>query len=103
MKEEKRKPNELKSSSKDTTKIQRVPEKDSNESKGISKNKNDNSTMELGERSIFYDVEWNPQGVAPFGLRNIPYNPRTFKVKEPVEAILCDLKDIPVPSSSERK
>ncbi|AQZ09520.1 AIM4 (YBR194W) [Zygosaccharomyces parabailii] len=35
----------------------------------------------LGSRSIFYDPEWNPEGKAPPGFKNVPYNPSTFTRK----------------------
>lgn len=40
------------------------------------------SNEELGSKSIFYDPEWNPKGVAPPGFRNVAYNPTTFTRKQ---------------------
>lgn len=40
------------------------------------------SREELGSKSIFYDPEWNPKGLAPPGFRNISYNPITFTRKQ---------------------
>ncbi|GAV46969.1 hypothetical protein ZYGR_0C00110 [Zygosaccharomyces rouxii] len=37
---------------------------------------------ELGSKSIFYDPEWNPKGLAPPGFKNVAYNPATFTRKQ---------------------
>lgn len=39
------------------------------------------STLQLGSKSIFYDPDWNPKGEAPAGHKNVPYAPHTFKRK----------------------
>ncbi|CDO95152.1 unnamed protein product [Kluyveromyces dobzhanskii CBS 2104] len=57
---------------------------------------------ELGKKSIFYDPEWNPMGRAPFGLKNIPYNPRTFKRNTEVEPRLNGLDNIPLPKEDQK-
>ncbi|QEU61217.1 Aim4 [Kluyveromyces lactis] len=54
-------------------------------------------SAELGSKSIFYDPDWNPSGKAPFGLKNIPYNARTFRRDTPIEPRLNGLKEIPLP------
>lgn len=54
---------------------------------------------ELGKKSIFYDPDWNPSGKAPFGLKNIPYNPRTFQRETNLAPRLNGLEDIPLPKS----
>lgn len=57
---------------------------------------------ELGTKSIFFDPEWNPKGIAPRGHKNIPYNPFTFKPKEAGkgqanEVEIEGIEDIPLP------
>ena len=51
----------------------------------------------LGTKSIFYDAEWNPEGEAPSGYRNVPYNPFTFKSRVEIKPELLGLEDIPLP------
>ena len=52
---------------------------------------------ELGRRSIFYDPDWNADGQAPEGFRNIPYNPTTFKRRGPLITRLAGLDNIVIP------
>lgn len=51
----------------------------------------------LGEKSIFYDQDWNPEGLAPPGQRNIPYSPLTFQRKFNCAPHLDGLSNIPPP------
>ncbi|QLL32574.1 hypothetical protein HG536_0D00960 [Torulaspora globosa] len=56
---------------------------------------------ELGPKSIFYDPDWNAEGKAPSGFKNIPYNERTFTRKnESVAQQLAGLTNIKPPTSS---
>lgn len=71
------------------------------------RNKLDTNTLEneqekkspavLGQRSIFYDPDWNADGQAPEGFRNIPYNPKTFKRRGPLITRLAGLDNIVIP------
>ncbi|CCF59864.1 hypothetical protein KAFR_0I00830 [Kazachstania africana CBS 2517] len=56
--------------------------------------RNDNS---LGKKSIFYDKDWNPDGIAPKGYRNIPHNPTTFVRKTRLTPQLSGLSNIKLP------
>ncbi|CAR23594.1 Aim4p [Lachancea thermotolerans CBS 6340] len=76
-------------------------EKSSSKSFGFENNNVKN--QELGERSIFYDHEWNPEGKAPSGYKNVPYNQYTFKRKSKVEPKLQGFKSIPFPSSEDKQ
>ncbi|CUS24474.1 LAQU0S16e02520g1_1 [Lachancea quebecensis] len=66
-------------------------------------NHNNMKSQGLGERSIFYDREWNPEGKAPSGYKNVPYNQHTFKRKSRAEPQLQGLNSIPLPSSEGKK
>lgn len=58
-------------------------------------------SSELGSKSIFYDPDWNVEGKAPPGFKNIPYNERTFtRRNENVARKLAGLTDIKPPTSS---
>ncbi|CCC68300.1 hypothetical protein NCAS_0B02160 [Naumovozyma castellii] len=59
--------------------------------------------VELKEKSIFYDKDWNAEGKAPFDLRNIPYNSKTFVRRgPPINPMLAglDTTNIPEPIES---
>lgn len=51
----------------------------------------------LGENSIFYDSEWNPEGVAPPNCRNVKYNRATFVRRTAIKPRPADLQDIKLP------
>lgn len=60
-----------------------------------------NDSQRLGTKSIFFDSDWNPDGEAPQGHKNIPYNQNTFKRKEGTfHPKLAGLDDIPLPSDA---
>lgn len=60
-----------------------------------------NSREKLGSRSIFYDPDWNTEGIAPPGFKNIPYSERTFIRKdENVTRQLSGLTDIKAPETN---
>ncbi|QLQ79450.1 hypothetical protein HG537_0C00970 [Torulaspora globosa] len=57
----------------------------------------------LGSKSIFYDPDWNAEGRAPPGFKNIPYNKRTFtRRNDKVARQLAGLTDIKPPTSSKQ-
>lgn len=45
----------------------------------------------LGRKSIFYDPDWNPEGIPPPGERQIAYNLATFKRKIELKPRLAGL------------
>ncbi|SMN19601.1 similar to Saccharomyces cerevisiae YBR194W AIM4 Protein proposed to be associated with the nuclear pore complex [Maudiozyma saulgeensis] len=51
----------------------------------------------LGKKSVFYDPDWNEEGVAPPGCKNVRYNEATFKRRRVVTPRLCGLNDIQLP------
>ncbi|CCE64690.1 hypothetical protein TPHA_0I01860 [Tetrapisispora phaffii CBS 4417] len=63
-----------------------------------------NDVVKLGDKSIFYEEEWNPNGFAPLNVRNLSYNPSTF-VRRGKEVItkLCGLQNIQIPKTHESK
>lgn len=66
----------------------------------IGKIEKENSSEEneiLGNKSIFYDPDWNVEGVAPLGCRNVRYNESTFVRRAKIEARTEGLTDIQPP------
>lgn len=57
------------------------------------KNNNNNKRTDggLGKKSIFYDPDWNPEGIPPPGERQIAYNQATFKRKTELRPRLVGL------------
>lgn len=51
----------------------------------------------LGKKSIFYDPDWNPDGVAPENCKNITYNKETFIRRKPVKVRLGYIDEIKLP------
>lgn len=56
-----------------------------------SKDATQRTNSSLGRKSIFYDPDWNPEGIPPPGERQIAYNPATFKRKTELKARLAGL------------
>lgn len=44
-----------------------------------------------GKKSIFYDPDWNIEGIPPSGEKFIPYNPNTFKRRNELKTRLAGL------------
>ena len=44
-----------------------------------------------GKKSIFYDPDWNLEGIPPPGEKFIPYNPITFKRRNELKTRLAGL------------
>lgn len=65
-----------------------IKEKDTSKNKNVSKQMHDKVRS---KKSIFYDPEWNPEGIEPIGERNVPYNPVTFKRKNELNPRLAGL------------
>lgn len=51
----------------------------------------------LGSKSIFYDPDWNVEGVAPPGCRNVRYNKSKFVRRTKIEVRTEGLTDIQLP------
>lgn len=60
-------------------------------------NEKEDLTGPLGKKSIFYDEEWNPEGLAPPYCKNVKYNHATFVRRSVLKPRLADLHDIKLP------
>jgi len=63
----------------------------------VDENKDETSLEILGKKSIFYDPDWNKEGIAPPGCKNVKYNEMTFRKGKTTTPRLCGLNDIQLP------
>lgn len=49
------------------------------------------SNKPSAKKSIFYDPDWNVEGIPPPGEKFIPYNPNTFKRRNGLKTRLAGL------------
>ncbi|CCK68046.1 Aim4p KNAG_0A03660 [Huiozyma naganishii CBS 8797] len=57
----------------------------------------DDDSKELSSKSIFFDPDWNPEGRAPLGHKNISYNFATFNRRLELEPKLSGLHNVKLP------